>query len=320
MKHFDSESVRQLTPYPELIDAIRTFFRNGASAPPRHHHTIPQSSAIDATLLLMPAWQDEGSFGVKIVNVFPGNREIELPTVNGVYLLFDRSGQITATLEGSELTARRTAATSALASQYLSRPDSRSLLIVGTGRLAAELAIAHTLVRPIEKVRIWGRRLEAAKRLAAQVQSTASEEPQRDIEFEAVDRLEDAVAESDIISTATLASSPLVLGQWLTAGVHLDLVGAYRPDMREVDTAAIQLANHVFVDTREGALAEGGDLVIPMGEGVLKTEDIVAQLAELTRGFEWHRRTEDITVFKSVGASIEDLAAADLCWKNAENL
>ena len=242
----------------------------------------------------------------RFTNVFPGNMERNLPTVMGAYLLLDGgTGSPLAMIDGPMLTAKRTAAASALAASYLARPDCQCLLMVGTGTLAPHLILAHAAVRPIRNVLIWGRTADKAAKLAKRLN-------RKDFRVQHTADLEDAVRRAHIISCATLSIEPLIAGAWLQKGQHLDLVGGFRPEMRETDDTSIQRAR-VFVDTRAGACKEAGDIVQPLESGVLSSEDIAADLFELTQGTRAGRRSRDeITLFKSVGTAIEDLAAAEL--------
>jgi ornithine cyclodeaminase len=282
-------------------------FQGGCEVPARHHHRVAAATAegTPGTLLVMPAWQAGGALGIKIVTVFPDNTRRSLPAVHGSYLLLDAAtGLPLALLDGTALTLRRTAAASALAAEYLSRPDSAVHLMVGTGALAPYLVAAHAAVRPIRQTRIWGRDPKKAAALAAGlVEAGIAAAPAAE--------LEEAVATSDIISCATLAREPLISGAWLRPGTHLDLVGGFTPEMREADDAAIARAR-VYVDT-DAALREAGDIVQPLSSGHLAREQIVGDLFGLTRGTCSGRRDPaEITLFKSVGTALEDLAAAQL--------
>ncbi|MGD9616935.1 MAG: ornithine cyclodeaminase family protein [Alphaproteobacteria bacterium] len=303
----DAESVHRLLDFPSLIEALREMFRDGAEAPARHHHAIEPAApdCSPGTLLLMPAWRVGDALGVKIVTVFPDNSGRSLPSVYGTYLLLDAAtGAPLAVLDGTALTLRRTAAASALAAGHLARPDSAVHLMVGTGALAPYLIAAHKAVHSIRETRIWGRNPEKSAALAASLASTG-------IIAVAVSDLAEAAATSDIVTCATLSPEPLVRGAWLKPGAHLDLVGSYRPDMRETDDDAIRRAR-VFVDT-EAALREAGDIVQPLRSGALAHDRIAGDLFGLVRGTSQGRRTADeITLFKSVGTALEDLAAARL--------
>jgi ornithine cyclodeaminase len=303
----DAEAIHRLLDFPSLIAALRDMFRAGCTAPPRHHHTIASTEpdGSPGTLLLMPAWRDGDALGVKIVTVFPDNARRSLPSVHGTYLLLDAAtGMPEAVLDGTALTLRRTAAASALAASYLAREDSAVHLMVGTGALAPHLIAAHRAARPIRETRIWGRDPRKAEALAASLAGSG-------IAALAAPDLAEAAATSDIITCATLSTEPLVRGMWLKPGAHLDLVGSYRPDMRESDDDAIRLSR-VFVDT-EAALREAGDIVQPLRSGALRREEIAGDLSGLVRGTCRGRQSADeITLFKSVGTALEDLAAARL--------
>lgn len=308
MRMIGATEIAEALRWPELIDALERMFRDGCEAPPRHHHTIQRADG-EATLLIMPAWTRDGEIGIKLVNVFPQNAERGLPAISGLYLLCDgHTGRPLVCLDGAELTRRRTAAASALAVRYLAREDAARLLVVGTGRLAPMVIEAHAATRPIREVHIWGRSPSKAAALAAQYRHS-------DFDCQPVADLAAAVAAADIISCVTLSKQPLVRGEWLRPGTHLDLIGAFRPDMRETDDECIRRAE-VFVDTRAGAAGEAGDLLAAVRSGTFQLEQIRADLADLTRKIHPGRRTPaEITLFKSVGASLEDLAAAQLVWE-----
>jgi ornithine cyclodeaminase len=294
----DAATIRRLTPMPALVTALRGMFQSDGAAPKRHGHDVSP----EVTLLLMPAWQPSGRIGVKVTTVHMNGA----PAVKGTYLLIDRCGRVAAILDGAMLTSRRTAAASALAASFLARHDADTLLMVGTGALAPHLIEAHASVRPIRRVMIWGRDAEKAAVIAAEARATG-------LEAFVVSDLNAAVAVADIVSVATLSSKALVLGTTLAPGVHLDLVGAFRPEMCEADPAAFARAR-LFVDTREGALEEAGDLLQAIAAGAIGAEDIEADLAALCRGDHAGRGDDAaaITLFKSVGSSLEDLAGAEL--------
>ena len=312
MRIFDAAATAELLPWGAVVDALERGFRDGCEMPVRHHHGVEAPAGDpEATLLLMPAWTVGGYLGVKVATVFPGNASRGLGAVQASYLLASAvTGEPLALIDGLELTLRRTAAASALASKYLSRRDARRLLVVGTGNLAPHLAAAHAAVRPGLDVEFWGRRPEKAL--------AASRSPLLQglgIATATAADLEAAARAADVVSTATLATEPLVPGAWLRPGAHLDLVGGFTPAMRETDDEAVRRST-VFVDTRDGALVEAGDLTQPIESGTLAPEDIAADLYELCRGEHAGREAEgEITLFKSVGAALEDLFAAILLWK-----
>lgn len=301
------ENILEVAP---LVDALRDAFRRGATVPLRHHHTMEVPGAADATLLLMPAWQPGRYAGIKIVTVFPSNGERGLPSVMGSYVLISaRDGQPLALIDGRMLTLKRTAAASALAAKYLSRPDASRLAVIGTGALAPHLIVAHASVRPIGELVVWGRDREKAERLARNFDG-------RRLKARAAASLEEAVGWADTISCATLSQDPLVLGRWLKPGQHVDLVGGFTPSMREADDEAIARAR-VYVDTYAGATKEAGDIVQPLANGTLDTKQIAGELAELAQGRVSGRSFHNqITLFKSVGTALEDLAAAELVYES----
>lgn len=257
-----------------------------------------------STLLLMPAWSPGRDAGIKCVTIHPGNGRLGLPAVQGTYIYLDATtGVVRAIIEAKSLTTRRTAAASALASSFLSHPEATSLLMIGTGALAPHLIRAHAGVRPIRRVFVWGRDFKKARAVCDRLAL-------EDLSVLPVQNIEDRITEADIISCATLSPTPLLAGKYLRAGQHVDLVGAYRPDMREADDEAIKKAS-VFVDSWEGGLKESGDIVIPLQTGILHASDIKADLFDLCSSRKIGRtHAEEITLFKSVGHALEDLAAA----------
>ncbi len=305
MKILDAAQTAAALPFARLIPALRDAFVAGAEAPLRHRHDIAQSDGTDAALLLMPAWRAGGFLGVKVVSVFPGNGTRGLPAVSASYLLCDgATGQHVALIDGAELTRRRTAAASALAGSFLARDDAASLLIVGSGHIGGLMASAYREVRPIERVLVWNVREAGAARLVARLRAEGWA-------AEVVDDLGAAVGRADIVTCATLAREPLVRGEWLHPGTHLDLIGGFTPAMREADDEAVR-RSRVFIDT-DAALSESGDLLDPIAHGVLRREAIAGSLSSLSRGETQGRRDRaEITLFKSVGSALEDLAAAVL--------
>jgi ornithine cyclodeaminase len=306
MRVIAAEAVHRALDYGELADRLRAMFVAGCEAPLRHHHPIATPDGPDAALLLMPAWQPGRHIGVKTVTVFPGNAAKGLPAVAAAYLLLDgATGQVLALLDGEALTLRRTAAISALAARFLAREDASRLLMVGAGSLAPHLIRAHAAVRPIRETTIWNRHVDKARALAEELDGDG-------LKVTVTEDLEAAVRAADVISCATLATEALVRGAWLAPGAHLDLVGAFRPTMRESDDEAV-LKARAYVDTRTGAFAEAGDIVQPIAAGVIKEDHIQGDLFELCRGERPGRGSADeITLFKSCGCSLADLAAGEL--------
>ncbi|BAT61717.1 L-lysine cyclodeaminase [Variibacter gotjawalensis] len=312
MRIITAQEVAATLTFPALIAALSSAFRGNFTVPVRHHHTLDRPTD-NATLLLMPAWgagRDGTPYvGTKMVTVFPENVARGEPSVYGNYfLLAGDSGAPLAVIDGPELTAWRTAAASALAAKSLAHEDASHLTMIGAGALAAKLVRAHASVRPIRRVTLWNRGRERAEQLAHALRDG-------DFAITIADDREAAVRDADIVSCATLTRTPLIEGAWLKPGAHVDLVGGFTPEMREADDETIRRAG-IYVDTRAGATKEAGDIVQPLVSGLLKIEDIRGDLFDLSRGKASGRKNKDeITLFKSVGTAIEDLAAAILLWE-----
>lgn len=315
IEQISADFIEKNTNFTELILEIKHHFSTDeVIVPMRHHHDFPNPDVnVDSTLLLMPAWNPSKNAGVKIVTVSPENGQFEMPSIQGAYIYFDATkGSIKAILEAKSLTVKRTAAASALASSFLSKKNASSLLMIGTGALSVNLIKAHASVRPIKQVFIWGRNFEKAKYIC---ESLKNEE----FKIIPINNIEEKVSEVDIISCATLSKTPLVLGKYLKKGQHIDLVGAYKKDMREADDETISKAS-VYLDTYQGGLKESGDIVIPLQNGTLKKEDIKADLFQLCSNQKKGRNNqEETTVFKSVGHALEDLAAANYYYNKFTN-
>lgn len=313
MRIMDAADTAAGLPYADLVDALREGFVAGCQLPERHHHAMRREGEADATLLLMPAWTNPGEeipyLGVKLVTVVPGNSARNLPGLVSTYLLYDGlTGEQLAILDGNTITGRRTVATSALAARYLSRPDSHRLLTIGAGRIGSLITDAYRAVRPIDEVAVWDVNADAARALAARLDRSG-------VRASVAEDLRQAVGEADIVSAATLATSPLIKGAWLRPGTHVDLIGGFTPKMREADDETM-LRARIFVDTPE-ALHEAGDLTQPMRNGVIAPGDVVATLAELCRADVSARAGDDeITCFKAVGSGLADLVAAKLVYAN----
>jgi ornithine cyclodeaminase len=309
MRIFDAQATRDALPFGLLVPALRRAFADGCEVPPRQALTLPAPDGSTCTSLIMPAWSRLGSpaprYGVKIVNIAPGNAARGLPGLHASYLLFDAStGVALACIDGSVLTARRTAAASALAASFLARGDARRLLLVGTGAVARLLPQAHRTVRPIQQVSVWARAPHKAAALAEALRADG-------FDAQAETDLAAATAHADIVSCATLATEPLVQGRWLAPGSHLDLIGSFTPQMREADDDCFA-GGSLFVDTDE-ALQKSGDLLGPLARGVIGAASLCGTLGSLCSGSTPGRQSaQQRTVFKSVGTALEDLAAATL--------
>ncbi|WP_326534703.1 ornithine cyclodeaminase family protein [Pseudorhodoferax sp.] len=312
MRHFDTAATRAGLPYDALVPALRRMFAGGCEVPLRHTHALADADGHTVgTLLLMPAWRPGGRLGIKTVNVFPGNALQGLPALHAVYTLFDGStGVPLAQMDGSEITTRRTVAASALAASYLAREDARELLLVGAGRLAHQVPAALRSVRPgLRRVRVWNHRPEGAALL---VRALATEPALEGLQITVATGLEAAVRQADMVSCVTLSTAALVQGRWLRPGSHLDLVGGFTPAMRECDGEALRRAR-VWVDTSE-AMAKAGDILQAVAEGLFDPAALQGTLADLCRGAAGRAGPDEITLFKSVGTALEDLAAAELVF------
>ncbi len=303
LPYFSADQVHAALAYERLIPALRDAFRQGCTAPLRHVHDV---TGAGDRLLLMPAWRRGKDLGVKLVTVYPRNRSRGLATVSALYVLLDAAtGHPRALIDGEALTLRRTAAASALAAGYLARVDSRTLLLIGSGALAPQMAHAHCALRRVAKLLVWGRNAERALALSTKLRDEG-------LPAEAVADLAQGLAAADIVSCATTAKEPVLHGDLVRPGTHVDLVGGFTRDMREADDELVRRAE-IFVDTYAGALAEAGDLTQPMASGVLERKRVRAELAELVSEARPGRVSpKDITLFKSVGTALEDLCAARL--------
>jgi ornithine cyclodeaminase/alanine dehydrogenase-like protein (mu-crystallin family) len=287
--------------YKKLIEALREIFQSEYTMPVRHHHFYKTAAGEENTLILMPVWNSE-YMGMKQVTVAPANAKANMPSIFAQYILSNsKTGEPLAMMNATELTARRTACTSAMAASYLCREDAENLLIVGGGKVAQHLAQAHMAVRNFKKVSVWMRSPAKMEEFVASLNN------QR-IPAEAVTDLEESARQADLIACATLSKTPIIKGAWIKPGTHLDLIGSHKPNTRETDDVAIRKSS-IFVDSRAGAL--------PIAAGIIKEKDVKADIVELIKGIHPGRTSsEEVTLFKSAGLAIEDLAAALLVYKN----
>jgi ornithine cyclodeaminase len=307
MLALDAGEISNLVALPDLIDALELAFGQPHVVPPRLVMRVP-GDRDERHFLGMAAADVDGVIAAKLATNFPDNPKDGVPTNQGVIILFGSRGDPIAVLYAPLVTYLRTAAASALASRYLSRADSRDLVIVGTGALAPYMAAAHCVVRPIERISVWGRDPAKAQLTAAQVLKQVG----ASVEVIVASDLSAAVTSADIISCATDSATPVVEGEWLREGAFVDAVGSFSPVRRETDDAVVTRAR-LFVDTLDGALSEAGDLLEPMKRGIIGRNDIEGELTDLVRGRVRGRSSDrEITFFKSVGSAIEDLAAARL--------
>lgn len=305
MNVIDAARMRAVTSYPDLVEWLRESHLDAIDAMDDLLMTQPAATGGADTLLIRAAWQRGKQIGIKLVTVFPANAGGALPSIQAVYMLFDGgNGQPLASLDGTELTYWKTAADSALGARFLAREDAKELCMIGAGAQAPHLIRAHCSVRPsIERVTIWNRTHAKAEALAAAA-------PVDGVTFQATTDVEAACRGADVITTATAAEAPLVLGKWLRPGQHLDLVGGYKPEMREADTEAFERAR-VFVDARETTVGVCGDLLEPEKEGRFSPDRIEGDLFDLCRhGLPAPRADGDVTLFKNGGGGHLDLMTA----------
>lgn len=307
MHVFSKADIDRILDWESLVAAMREGHRGGR---PQIGDYLMREG--DDSLLVRMAWMG-GALGLKAVTIFPGNVQASPPlaSIQGQFLLFDGArGHVEAVMDGVALTAWKTAADSALGCDLLARRDARRLLMVGAGTQARSLVRAHLSVRPgIERVVLWNRTPAGAERLAADLADTGRE-------VRIAGDLAAAVGEADIISTATMATAPILRGAWLKPGTHVDLVGAFRPDMREADDETLR-RGRIFVDARETTLHEIGEILIPLREGVIAEGDIQGDLFDLVPGRAGRTSDADITVFKNGGGAHLDLITARLVASKA---
>ncbi|MBI1191426.1 MAG: ornithine cyclodeaminase family protein [Tepidisphaera sp.] len=313
LQYLDADEVTRRLPFPALIEALAEAFTHPIEAPPRLHGDLGSNPdrPEQRDLLVMPAWVPGAEAGVKLVTLFAHNDRRDRPRIQGLYVLFHpEHGTPLAVLDAAALTTRRTAAASALAARYLARPDATHLLVCGSGRLAHALPRAYAAVRALTHVTVWARRPEAARATAADLRFALP-----GVEVHEAEDLGAAVGAADMVTTAIPSAEPFLQGAWLRPGTHLDLIGSYRPTMREADHEALQRAA-LFVDTRAGVLAEAGEFIDALAAGVIAEADLLADLPDLVTGRHPGRtRDDEITLFKSVGTALEDLAGARLALR-----
>lgn len=313
MKLLTLEQTRKALPYDKLIDALKQGFCQEVEAPLRHHHFLENGPNDKDVMLLMPSWLKENWGGVKIVNVVPGNSKRGLASISSSYILFNRlTGKHELILDGGELTARRTAAASALAASYLAKSDSKIHLVIGAGRVGQNIPFAYKNILNIEETLVYNKSKERGEQMVSNLIENG-------LKAKLVTELtKDIVEQADVITCATLSKDPILKGEWLRPGQHIDLIGSFTPEMREVDDEAIR-KSQLYVDT-EAALIESGDIAIPIAAGIITENDILANLHTLCQNNIKARKSDDeITLFKGVGTAVEDLSAAILAYDSVSS-
>jgi ornithine cyclodeaminase len=301
MQFFSDDDVRDTLTWPDVLGALEAGFRQ------KENYVIPERIMIQAgenVYLTMPCVDGDGWFGVKQVAIVPANNARDLPTVQAHYTLNDPQGTPSVSASATLMTKMRTAGASALAARYLAPEDAKTLLVVGTGSLAPWQAEAHAQVRSYNHVLVWGRNRDKAELTRADI---AARLP--NITVTVTDDLTTACQQADVITVATTAKSPIIMGDWLTdKPLHLDLVGAFTPEMAEADPVAVKKAA-VYIDDLAGIQAEAGDLIQACDAG-WSFNEVRADLQTLVTDFQ--RPNKPMTLFKSVGLALEDLQVAKL--------
>ncbi|HED03806.1 MAG TPA: ornithine cyclodeaminase family protein [Candidatus Fraserbacteria bacterium] len=317
MRLLAAEMIKQALPMAQAIEALRQAFRLAHEG----QAVVPLRSSLPiapfgGTMLTMPAFLaglgERGALGEKIVNIFPHNPERNLPLIQALYILHQAdTGQLLALLEGATLTAIRTGAASGLAADYLARREARTLGLIGTGAQAYCQVEALRCLRPIRRVLLYNRTPAKAEALALRLQRAWG------LSASVLDDPDEVAAQAEVLITATSSKNPVFSGEAVRAGATVIAIGAFTPEARECDDVLIARAR-LYVDAREAALAEAGELLIPIQQGLISESDIVAELSELVTGAAPGRQNErEIIMFKSVGLALEDLAAAYLAYRNA---
>jgi len=310
---FTAEDIRRALPMREAIEAMRAAFiafsEGRAHIPQRLSISIPEQEGIT---LVMPGYVPPDALGLKVVSVFPRNPARRLPTLSALVVMLDpETGAPAALLDGAFLTAWRTGAASGLATDLLARPDAESLALIGAGAQARTQLLAVAAVRSLRRVRVYSRTPARAQALIEEMQG--QEGIPQDIAVAPTP--EAAVAEADIVCTATNSSVPVFDGQALRPGTHINAIGSFTLEMRELDEETFRRAARVVVDSRAAALAEAGEVVWAIRQGILREADLV-ELGEIAAGRRPGReRPEEITLFKSVGLAVQDLVAAQRVWQ-----
>jgi ornithine cyclodeaminase len=292
-----------------MAETLATLSRGDAVQPLRSMMRLPKTGVLG----MMPAYLGpDKALGVKLISVFPGNHGTKYDSHQGAVLLFEgEHGSLKAVLDASAITAIRTAAVSGLATRLLARPNAAELAILGAGVQALTHLEAMLAVRPITRVRVWTRTPENARRFAQRAAR------QHGITVEAMERPEDAVRGADVICTVTASREPVLRGEWLAPGVHINAAGSSVPAARELDSAAVARAR-LFVDRRESTLNEAGDFLTPKKEGVFGDDHILGEIGDLVlQRIVGRQSPQDITLFKSLGIGVEDVASARFIYRKA---
>lgn len=310
MLFFDADQVHAACDYPALVAALKCYHLDEVDIVGDQMLSQPAAEGGDNILFLRSAWQRGRVLGTKVITGFWNNpSDRGLPAVHAIYCLFSgEDGHPLAVLDGTALTLRKTAADSALGASYLARNDVETMLMIGAGAMAPHLIMAHKAIRPsIKHVAVWNRSTDKAEAI---INDLEGHQALAGVTFEVVTDLKTGVSRANLISSATRTVEPIIEGAWLKPGTHLDLIGAYKKDMREADDSAIQQAT-IFVDSRASTIDDIGEIAIPIERGVISESDILADHQQLARGEHPGRRSDnEITLFKNGGGGHLDLMTA----------
>ncbi len=309
MKVISAEEVHQALSFPALVDALQEAYAGEYSMPPRQVFLLDEQGPGHDAFAVLPSWSEQ-LIAVKAFTYFPG-AEPPYKSLYSKVMLFDRAhGEPLALVDGTTVTFWRTAGISGLATRLLSREDSQTMLLLGTGNLAPYIIRANASVRDLKKIMIWGRTRSKAEEVAGIMKEELPE-----IDFIAVDDRQAACAEADIVVAATGSHEPVVMGDWIKPGTHTDFIGNHHADKRECDTELVLKAK-VYADSRVNAFKEAGEILVPIEEGVFTREGVVAELSEMCSGSATLRESADeVTLFKSIGMAMSDLVGAGLAYR-----
>ena len=314
MKIIEAADVHRVLNFPDLVAALRETFGSPAGTPRRTVFQLAENDPFHDAFAVLPAWSKD-AIGVKAFTYLPSNAPKGMQILHSKILLFSRAtGAPMALVDGTTVTYWRTAAIAGLAADFLARSDAERLLICGTGNLCSFMTQAHAAVRDYKDIAIWGRNPARAEKALASLREKRPELPLR-----LASSLESEARKADVISCATAAKEPLILGAWVRPGTHTDFFGNHERKHRECDSDLV-VKSRVFVDSRANVMNEAGEILVPMEEGRITEKHVVAELSELCSGaIKGRESADEITLFKSVGTALSDLAAALLVANSVDS-
>ena len=317
MLMLDAQKLLGCVPFTTLVDELAAMHREPIGLVDELMMESTDDNDNVSHFFIRSGWQPEKAVGAKVITVFPRNNQArEYPSIQAVYILFEAvNGSPLACLDGTVLTWLKTASDSALGSKLLSRENIENMLMIGAGQMAPHLVTAHCEVRPsLKRVQVWNRTADKARQLCEELQHKFAR-----IEFAPISDLESGVREADLVCSAIGSRQPVIDGSWLNPGTHVDLIGAYTPDMREADDEVLRRAS-LFVDARETTIQHIGELTIPLASGVIDETDVLADLSDLCRQKHGGRLSADeITVFKNGGGGHLDLMCARILHRHCNH-